>query len=263
MLKEKIHERVKCCEPCQMCKNMRSEHGELPEREVHLVPRSDIAVDPMGPWKTKDEHRFDHELRALTVTDTVANYVKIMRLEIKTVSHVTRQFKNNWTTRYPEPNSVTFNAGAESKGEFREASMRLGIAPHPTTVKNPQANSICEQLHQSIAEAMRAVTHEESPEHRGRTSQTVDDALATAVCAAQTALHSTLGLSPGALAFNRDMLWTSRSLPTGVSGPVVRHADETHARCITNGYLQMKHDHGQCNSIGMISSGSLNKSSLF
>jgi len=48
-----------------------------------------------------------------------------------------------------------------------------------------------------------------------------------------------------------------------VSGPVVQPTDETHARCITNGYLRMKHDRGQCNGIGMISRGSLNKSSLF
>jgi len=49
----------------------------------------------------------------------------------------------------------------------------------------------------------------------------------------------------------------------GVSGPVVRPTDETHTRCITNSYLRMKHDRGRCNGIGMISRGSLNKSSLF
>jgi len=49
----------------------------------------------------------------------------------------------------------------------------------------------------------------------------------------------------------------------GVSGPVVRPADETHTRCTTNGHLRMKHDCGRCNGIGVISRGSLNKSSLF
>jgi len=48
-----------------------------------------------------------------------------------------------------------------------------------------------------------------------------------------------------------------------VSGPVVRHTDETRARCFTNGYLRIQHDLRQCNGIGMISSRSLNKSSLF
>jgi len=39
-----------------------------------------------------------------------------------------------------------------------------------------------------------------------------------------------------------------------VSGPVVRPTDETRARCFTNGYLRIQHDHRQCNGIEMISS---------
>jgi len=48
----------------------------------------------------------------------------------------------------------------------------------------------------------------------------------------------------------------------GVSGPVVRPRVKTHARFITNGYLRMKHGHGRCNGIEMISRGSLNKTEL-
>jgi len=48
-----------------------------------------------------------------------------------------------------------------------------------------------------------------------------------------------------------------------VSGPVVRPMDETPTRCFTNGYLRIQHDRGRCNGIGMISSRSVNKSSLF
>jgi len=48
-----------------------------------------------------------------------------------------------------------------------------------------------------------------------------------------------------------------------VSGPVVRPTDETRARCFTNGYLRIRHDLRRCNGIEMISSRSLNKSSLF
>jgi len=49
----------------------------------------------------------------------------------------------------------------------------------------------------------------------------------------------------------------------GVNGPVVQPTDETHTRCFTNGYLRIQRDRGRCNGIGMISSRSLNKSSLF
>lgn len=206
MLRDKVQERVKYCEPCQKCKNIRTEYGELPEREVHLVPWSDVAVDLIGPWKIRDKHGFDHEFRALTVIDTVTNYVEIIRLENKTAEHVAKQFENQWVARYPKPNNVIFDPGTEFKGEFRDALIRLGITPFPTTVKNPQANSICERLHQSIAEVIRTNVYEAPPEHRGQALHVVDDALATAAYAARTALHSALGLSPGALVFNRDML---------------------------------------------------------
>jgi len=83
--------------------------------------------------------------------------------------------------------------------------VRLGITPFPTTVKNRQANSICERLHQSAAEVIHTVICKDPPEHRGRASQTADNTLAAAACAAQTALHSTLGLC----------CWTSKWLLTG------------------------------------------------
>jgi len=114
--------------------------------------------------------------------------------------------KTKWVARCPKRNSVIFDPGTEFKGAFRDTLTRLGIEPHPTAVKNPQANSICERLHQSVAEVIRATVHEDPPEHRGIASTIVDDALATAAHAARTALCSTLGLSSGALVFHRDML---------------------------------------------------------
>jgi len=60
-----------------------------------------------------------------------------------------------------------------------------------------------------------------------------------------------------------DVLNDLRDRAVIVSGPVVRPTDETHARCFTNGYLRIQHDHRRCNGTEMISSRSLNKSSLF
>jgi len=59
------------------------------------------------------------------------------------------------------------------------------------------------------------------------------------------------------------IVWRGFTKPYNVSGPVVRPTDETRTRCFTNGYLRIQHDCGQCNGIGMISSQSLKKSSLF
>jgi len=96
---------------------------------------------------------------------------------------------------------------------------------------------------------------------------------------ATSCLHhsSTKGCSSKTLAQSSSMRLRNVAMPSfppipwmvvadfasSVSGPVVRPTDETHTRCITNGYLQMKHDCERCNGIGMISRDSLNKSSLF
>jgi len=119
---------------------------------------------------------------------------------------VSGQFENNWAARCPKPNSGIVDPGTEFKGEFRDTLVQIEITPFPTTAKNPQANSVYERLHQSAAEVICATICEDQPKHRGRASQTADSALATAECATQTALHSTQGLSPGALVFNRDVL---------------------------------------------------------
>jgi len=66
-------------------------------------------------------------------------------------------------------------------------------------------NSICERLHQTIASAMRATTCTNPPEHSLEAAHAVDTVLATAAHAARSLMHSTLGLSPGAIVFNRDM----------------------------------------------------------
>lgn len=205
-LHDTVIEFVKTCEACQKCKIVRTHYGEMPERLADFVPWSDIAVDLIGPWKIRDKNGDIHEFLALTIIDVVTNYVEIIRLDNKTAEHVAAQFRNQWLARYPRPNSVIFDPGTEFKGAFRELINKAGIKPAPTTVKNPQANSICERLHQTIGDVLRTTIFEDPPEHREGATHAVDYALATAAYAARTSLHSTLGVSPGALVYNRDML---------------------------------------------------------
>lgn len=120
-LHDKVVERVKHCNPCQKCKNVRTSCGELPERQAHMIPWSDLAVDLIGPWVMRDKHGNDHTFRALlTMIDMVTNCVDIIRLDNKTAENVARQFENHWLARYPRPNSATFDPGTEFKGAFRD-----------------------------------------------------------------------------------------------------------------------------------------------
>ena len=83
----------------------------------------------------------------------------------------------------------------------------------PTTVKNPEANAICERLHQTAANVLRPLMHAQRPLMRAHPPQNINDAaaiidaaLSTAAYSARAATRTTLKISLGALVFHRDMI---------------------------------------------------------
>ena len=84
---------------------------------------------------------------------------------------------------------------------------RHGIKPAGSTVKNPQSNAICERLHQSIGNALRALNYSgRIPANEAEAAERINSALQTAAYGARTALHSTMKIAPGSLVFHRDMI---------------------------------------------------------
>ena len=74
------------------------------------------------------------------------------------------------------------------------------------TVKNPQANAICERLHQTVTKVLRPLLHIHPPQEVNEANLILDTALQTASYSARAAIHHTLQSTPGALAFHRAML---------------------------------------------------------
>ena len=81
-----------------------------------------------------------------------------------------------------------------------------GIKDVTTTVKNPQANAICERWHQSISNTLRSMLRAYPPNNIEQTNDIMDTCFATAAYASKVAIHHTLNISPGALVFHRDMI---------------------------------------------------------
>ncbi len=77
----------------------------------------------------------------------------------------------------------------------------------PTTSKNPQANAICERMHQTVGNVLRTLLHGQPPQHvtGARAKEFIDEALSITMHAMRAGAHSTLGSSPGSSVFNRDM----------------------------------------------------------
>ena len=89
---------------------------------------------------------------------------------------------------------------------FHQVLNQHGIKRCPTTVKNPQANAICERMHQAVGNSLRALTSLQPPDGLVEARQMVDTALANAMYAHRATYTKALNASPGSVAFSRDMV---------------------------------------------------------
>ena len=205
-MRTRIEHLVQSCDACQRHKLPGRGYGELPPREAQLAPWQQIAVDLIGPWKIRVNEQ-DLTFRALTIIDTVTNLPELIRISNKSAAHVGLQLENAWLSRYPRPQEIIYDQGSEFLGTgFQRVLTRHHIRRQPTTVKNPQANAICERLHQTVTNVLRPLLHAHPPQNIEEAALLVDTALQTAAYSARVAIHSTLNVAPGALAFHRDML---------------------------------------------------------
>jgi hypothetical protein len=145
LLVDKFH-----CKHCQRNNQSGTGYGLLPELKLHLVPFEKCAVDSIGPWiiQVRDKQ---YEFNALTVMDMVSNQLELVRIDEKTSAHVARKYAQVWLSRYPWPECCVHDNGGEFVGpEFQFLLQGCRIKDAPTSSKNPQANSICKLMHQTV-----------------------------------------------------------------------------------------------------------------
>ena len=139
--------------------------------------------------------------------DTVTNLVELVRLENKSSAHVALQFENTWLSRYPRPLHCIYDQGGEFTGyQFQNLLARHSIQRHAISAKNPQANSICERMHQTVGNMLRAMISLNPPDGVDSAKALVDTALANCLFATRSAIHGSLKASPGSLAFGWNMV---------------------------------------------------------
>ncbi len=132
---------------------------------------------------------------------------EVIRIEDRSSQHVANLFDNGWLARYPCPLWCIFDQGGEFTGRpFQSMLIQNAIDQVPTTVKNPQENAVCERMHRTIKDLLRTICHSNPPQNVANAIELVNIVLASASYESRTAVHQTLGVSPGALVFGRDML---------------------------------------------------------
>ena len=172
---------------------------------MRIAPWEEVAIDLIGPWQVKVNGR-KVEFHALTCIDTASNLVELIRIDNKTSSHVRSKFEQAWLARYPRPTRCVHDKGGEFVGSsFQWLLSMFAVKDVQTTSKNPQANSICERMHQTVGNILRVNIHSNPPQNMTQARDMVDEALANAMHAMRTTVATTLGSTPGALAFSRDM----------------------------------------------------------
>jgi Integrase zinc binding domain len=204
-LRRLIEELVCRCDVCQQFKLTGPGHGELPPRNVTLLPFFEVALDLIGPW-TVTVHEQQIFVNALTCIDPVTCLAEVVWIDNKTAMHVANKFQNNWLARYPRPYRCVHDNGQEFLGyHFQQMLLLNGIQDVTTTIKNPQANAICERMHQTVGNLLRSLLHSYLPQNVANANELIDSALATAMHALCATVHRSLEVSPGALVFHRDM----------------------------------------------------------
>jgi hypothetical protein len=67
------------------------------------------------------------------------------------------------------------------------------------TSKNPQSNTICERMHQTVGNVLQTLVHTNPTQKMTQARDIIDDPLATAMHAMRTTVATTLGNAPGSL----------------------------------------------------------------
>jgi len=193
------------CEYCQRHKLSGKGYGLLPEREMRIAPWEEVAVDLIGPWNIKVNGKVV-EFNALTIIDTATNLVELVRIDNKSSEHIRDKFMQTWLARYPKPARCVHDKGGEFVGwEFQTLLRTMSIKDASSTSKNPQSNSICERMHQTVGNVLRTLLYGNPPKTMTKAREILDSALSTAMHAMRTTIATTLKSTPGSLAFSRDM----------------------------------------------------------
>jgi RNase H-like domain found in reverse transcriptase/Integrase zinc binding domain len=141
---------VNQCTICQKYKRSTKKYGKLPTKIPVTTPWVEVHVDHIGPY-TQSDNLSAPKYFALSIIDPATSWIELYPLPNLTAVTTCTVFDNDWLCRYPRAYKCICDQGsAFTSNEFQEFLPYYGIVPSPTTIQNPQANSIFEQVHQVI-----------------------------------------------------------------------------------------------------------------
>ncbi|MGH7974240.1 MAG: RNase H-like domain-containing protein, partial [bacterium] len=149
-----IEDFCRTCQPCQVNKKVKG-CGYLPAKDAESVPWMEVCVDLIGPWPINIRNQ-PVVFHALTCIDPATNLTELIRIDNATSHHVATKFENDWLSRYPRPVKCIHDGGPEFIGNTFQHCLRAnGVLDSTISARNPQANAICERMHQVVSNSLR------------------------------------------------------------------------------------------------------------
>jgi hypothetical protein len=230
-MRNTVRSYVKKCHSCQTNKRRKLKYGKLPTKIAVTTPWEALCVDLVGPYTLKGKDGTQIDFMCLTMIDPASSWFEIVELPVletpntstaesksgtkahkqtkeayfdKSSAMISTLVNKTWFSRYPRCRNIIYDNGSEFKLHFEALCDSYGIKRKPTSVKNPQANSILERVHQVVMTMLR--TAELDMADSVATSD-IDTFLTNASWAIRSTYHTVLKASPGAAIFGRDMLF--------------------------------------------------------
>jgi len=204
-LRATVHDICSKCATCQTTKRSTQQYGLLPAKQADINPWDKLCVDMIGPYTIKNKKtNSTTTLQCVTMIDPATNWFEIQLVKEKDAGTIANIVEQTWLTRYPLPQELVYDRGTEFMGIFAKmVSGDYGIKRRPITVRNPQANSMIERIHQTMGNMIRTFELHNDPE-------ITDEALSGLISAVAFALrathHTTLNASPMQAVFGRDAI---------------------------------------------------------
>jgi len=195
-------------------------YGHLPSNIVISTPWEALCVNLAGPYTLNGKDGSLKDFMALTMINPASSWFEVVELptitqlmtrmvngkeklieeEIfdKSSDQISQLVNKIWLCRYPPCRYLIYNNGSEFKLHFETLCDSYGIKRTPTTIKNPQADAICERVHQVFGTMMRTSELDMADSVHPADIDTFIDDSAWAIC---STYHTVLKASPGAAIF--------------------------------------------------------------
>ena len=82
------------------------------------------------------------------------------------------------------------NGGEFVGPEFKTLMQRCKIKDVTTSAKNPQANSACERMHQTVGNVLHILLHGQLPKDISKAKDFIDEAFSIAMHAMRAGIHT-------------------------------------------------------------------------